>query len=135
MLRKLTVIIGGLVDQLFCQLIADSLEHQLSAEVNILAQSTPQSSVENIAVDEHADVIIVGLGESELPAICNRLLNRLPQAVVVGVASSIDATDGRKIRILHALHSDDMSLDQLTDTILAVMQKSITRAGCEGQVH
>jgi hypothetical protein len=129
------VIIAGLVNQLLCELIAESLKKQLKAKVNILAPTIPRSGIEGVAVDKKADVVIVGLADSEVPTICKRLLRRLPEAVVVGVVSDSSGKVGQKTRVIRTLLSDDMSLNQIGDTILAAMQKLISNTEREDQTH
>ncbi len=63
-----------------------------------------------------ADVVILGLAESETPGVCTRILDEFPATTVVGLAA-----DGRRT----SLYVDDIGPDQLVETVRAT-----NRPGC-----
>ncbi len=57
-----------------------------------------------------ADVVILGLAESETPEVCSQILDEFPHTTVVGLAA-----DGKRT----ALYIDDAGPDQLVETVRA----------------
>lgn len=126
-MRQPKVIVAGLTDALLSQIVAETLGRKLGVEVELLEPGMDRHSIEREAVRHEADVIIMELSNKELPQSCNRILERLPGAIIAGVTCDEDETDGTKrVRIVqHALQSDDLGPDTLANIVLAAMQSSL----------
>lgn len=58
--------------------------------------------------NESADVVVLGLGESEVPDVCSQILDEFPGTTVVALAA-----DGRRT----SLYVDDLGPDALFETV------------------
>lgn len=117
------VIVGEMHDNLLRQIVEQALTTNIGA--NVVARNIGISELEKEAVSNNADIVVLGLKGSDLPPICERLLDRLDRAVIVGVVSEVTSTSSsRKIRMV-IFHSGDLEPTELADAILTAMQKSL----------
>jgi len=121
--RAPRVLIAEFSDRLLTEIVSDALTRQLSAQVQTLPARGGRSELEAAAERGRPDVVVLELDRMELPAICDRLLATLPEAVVLGVACG----EGSRacVRIAqHALHADALGPDRLAAIVSAAIQGS-----------
>jgi hypothetical protein len=74
-----------------------------------------------LAIRERADVVVLALGEHELPEACTRLLDQAPHLVVVGIVS-----DGKRITVTQTMQND-VGSRELLDTIRVALGAPVFR--------
>ncbi len=78
--------------------------------MEVVGRCVNRSTLSDDARNANANVIVLGLAESELPEICTSLLDTMPDVVVVGVAA-----DGRCVLI----QAENLGTNELMATIRA----------------
>ena len=110
------VLIAGMNDKVLQNIVQSLAHYQTNLEL-IMDDSAEETSLHDFAVRKHADIIIFELSNTDIPKICNDLLNDLPDAVLLGIVSN-----GRRI-IQYALHTTEMGTDELINSIMVAKKR------------
>ena len=91
--------------------------------MKVVARDVDRSDLSDVVREHDANVVVVGLESNELPKVCTTLLREFPDTLAVGVAS-----DG-KLTAFHALHVNNIGMNQLLETIRAALR--VPRSGAD----
>lgn len=103
--------VAGISDRITQNIIENLTHSQRNLEVIVNNNIDPEL-IEQAAVHEHADIVIFELKESDLPVICNDLLNRLPDSVLIGLVSN-----GQRV-VQYALYNENMDTEEFINSII-----------------
>lgn len=88
--------------------------------MEVISSHPQRSCLRQELRDEPADVVVLGLAESEVPDVCSQILDEFPGTTVVGLGA-----DGRRT----SLYVDDLGPDEFLDTVRGL------RRGIAGRRH
>lgn len=108
------IIVTGMSDKILQDIVENLVRFQPNLEVIVDNEAT---SILETAVRQQADVVIFELGQMEIPEICNDLLKKLPEAVLVGIVSK-----GQRI-VQYALHMEDADPEEFINTIIVAKKR------------
>ncbi len=94
------------------RVLGDVVEHLLDGkdDVDFVGTCRERGEIELMVRRTKADVVMVGMGEDEVPPLCADLLGRFPKLTVIGLAN-----DGRRAFFA----ADDIGADDLMATVVA----------------
>ena len=94
------------------RILGDVVEDLLDGEekVDLVGSCRERAEIEPMVRSTGADVVIVGMGEDEVPPLCADLLGRFPDLTVIGLAR-----DGRRALVA----ADDLGAADLLATVAA----------------
>ena len=98
-------------DKILQDIVESLTHHQPNLEL-IVDDSAEEASFYDTAARERADIVIFELMDKEIPRICDELLDRLPDAVLLGFVSK-----GHRI-VKYALYAEEMDTDELINSIM-----------------